>query len=139
MSFLDNLENSLKSLESREERDPGEQQRKEDERSRARAAAPWAEKLKTSEYTQRLFEQAAIAGHRIRTKIYMAWIDSTLRLEAKGRGLELRPTPEGIKASMIEPDGATVSAPLDLNSKPEELLEKWLSSATSNKAETTNE
>lgn len=135
MSFLDNLENSLKSLESREERDPGEQRRKEDERARARAASPWVEQLKTSEYTQRLFEQAAIAGHRIRTKIYMAWIDSTLRLEARERRLELRPTPDGITASMIEPDGSTQSRPVDLNGKPEDLLEQWLAPMKSNRGE----
>ena len=135
MSFLDNLENSLKNLESREERDPGEHLRKEDERVRARAAAPWAEKLKTSEYTQRLFEQAAIAGHRIRTKIYMAWIESTLRLEARERRLELRPTPDGITAFMIEPEGSTQTLPVDLNGSPEELLEKWLAPMKSNRGE----
>jgi hypothetical protein len=133
MSFLDNLENSLKSLESREERDPGEQQRKNDERMRTRAAAPWAEKLRTSEYTKQLFEQAAIAGHRIRTKIYMAWIDSALRLEARDRKLELRPNADGVTASMIEPDGTTKTVPLDLNGKPEELLEQWLAPMKSNR------
>jgi hypothetical protein len=139
MSFLDNLENSLKSLESREERDPGEQRRKEDERSRARAAAPWAEKLKTSAYTQQLFEQTAIAGHRIRTKIYLAWIDSTLRLEAKGRRLELQPTPDGIKASMVEEDGTSRTESLDLGGKPEDLLDKWLSSAPPKGSEISHE
>ncbi len=139
MSFLDNLEDSLKSLESREERDPGEQQRKEDDRVLARAAAPWAEKLRTSEYTQRLFEQAAIAGHRIRTKIYMAWIDSTLRLEARERRLELRPTADGITVLMIEPEGSTQTLPLDLNSRPEDLLEKWLAQMKSNRGETVHE
>ena len=136
MSFLDNLENSLKSLESREERDPGEQRRKEDEKVQNRAAAPWAEKLRTSEYTQRLFEQAALAGHRIRTKIYMAWIDSTLRLDARERRLELRPTPDGIMASMIESDGSTQTLPIDLNGRPEDLLEKWLAQTKSNREET---
>ena len=139
MSFLDNLENSLKSLESREERDPSAQQRKEDEQLRARAAAPWAEKLKTSAYTQQLFEQAAIAGHRIRTKIYMAWIDSTLRLEAKGRRLELQPTPDGIKASMVEEDGTSRTEPLDLEAKPEDLLDRWLSLAPPKRLEISHE
>lgn len=135
MSFLDNLENSLKSLESSEERDPGEQRRKDDDRMRARAAAPWAEKLRTSDYTQRLFEQAAIAGHRIRTKIYMAWIESTLRLEARGRRLELQPASDGITASMIEPEGSTQTLPIDLNGRPEDLLERWLAPMKSNREE----
>lgn len=139
MSFLDNLENSLKSLESREERDPGEHLRKEDERVRARAAAPWAEKLKTSEYTQRLFEQAAIAGHRIRTKIYMAWIESTLRLEARERRLELKPTADGITASMIEPNGETQTRPVELSGNPEDLLAQWLAPMKSNRGETVHD
>lgn len=139
MSFLDNLENSLKNLESREERDPGEQQRKADERAKARAAAPWADKLKTSEYTQRLFEQAAIAGHRIRTKIYMAWIDSTLRLDARERRLELKPTSDGITASMIEPNGETQTVPIDLKGNPEDLLAQWLAPMESNRGETVHD
>jgi hypothetical protein len=126
MGFLDNLENSLKALESREERDPGELQRREDERERILAAAPWAEKLKGSPYTQQLFEQAAIAGHRLRTKVYMAWLDTTLRLEAKGRRLELQPTPDGIVAAFIEPDGTSKTQPLELSGDPAELLGKWL-------------
>jgi hypothetical protein len=126
MGFLDNLENSLKSLESREERDPAERQRREDDQARLRAIAPWAEKLKTSDYTKKLFDEAALAGHRIRTKIYMAWMDSTVRLEAKGRRLELRPTPDGIVAAFIQPGGETVTEPLDLEGEPQLLLNKWL-------------
>ena len=126
MSFLDNLESSLKNLESREERDPREHQRRQDDRNRALAIGPWAEELKTSPYTQKLFEQAALAGHRIRAKIYMAWIEDTLRLEAKQRRLELRPTPNGIEAAFIEPDGESKTQPLDLKSEPEALLKQWL-------------
>jgi len=126
MGFLDNLENSLKTLESHEERDPAEQQRRDDERARINAVAPWAEKLKESSYTQRLFEQAAAAGHRIRTKIYMSWLDGNLRLEARQRKLELRPAPAGILAVFIEPDGATKSQPLDLAGDPADLLRDWL-------------
>ncbi|HEY3936121.1 MAG TPA: hypothetical protein VGL97_01720 [Bryobacteraceae bacterium] len=126
MGFLDNLENSLKTLESREERDPGELQRKEDERARILAAAPWAEKLKSSPYTQQLFDQAAVTGHRLRTKIYMAWLDTTLRLDAKERRLELRPAPDGIVAAFIEPGGETQTQPLDLAGDPAELLRSWL-------------
>ena len=126
MGFLDNLENSLKSLEARDERDPGEHKRREEDRARAVAAAPWAEKLKNSDYTKKLFDQAAIAGHRMRTKIYMAWFDSTLRLEAKGRRLELRPTPDGILAAFIEPDGTVHTQPADLETDPQHLLDQWL-------------
>jgi hypothetical protein len=126
MGFLDNLEDSLKNLESREERDPQEDQRKQDERSRQLATAPWAEKLRTSPYAQKLFDDAAATGHRLRTKIYMAWLDGTLRLEAKERRLELRPTPEGIVAAFIDPGGETRPRALDLNSDPKDLLKEWL-------------
>jgi hypothetical protein len=127
MGFLDNLENSLKSLEAQDERDPNEQQRRDDDRAQKLAAAPWAEQLKKSAYTQKLFEQAALEGHRIRTKIYMAWFETTLRLEAKQRRLELAPTAKGIVASFIEPDGEkTKTQAVDLNGDPAELLRAWL-------------
>lgn len=126
MSFLDNLENSLKSLESREERDPNAVQRRQEERARALAAAPWAEQLKTSPFTRALMEKAAVTGHRLRTKIYIAWLDTTLRLEAKGRKLDLEPGPSGIQANFIEPDGAVSQQAIDLASDPEDLLRSWL-------------
>ncbi len=126
MDFLDSLENSLKNLESREERDPGTVQRQQDERNRALQAAPWAEKLKNSEYTRQLFDEAAAAGHRLRAKVYMAWIDTVLRLEAKGRWCQLRPTPDGIDAEYIRPDGSTGKEIIDLAGSPEQLLRHWL-------------
>ena len=126
MSFLDNLENSLKNLESREERDPNAAQRRDEERARTLAAAPWAERLKNSEFTKKLLEQAAVTGHRLRTKIYVAWLDTTLRLEAKDRKLELEPTAEGIRANFLEPDGEVAQKSVDLNGDPEELLRAWL-------------
>ncbi len=126
MSFLDNLENNLKSLESREERDPAEQGRRENERVRAKAAAPWAAKLKESPFTKSLFEHATIAGHRLRTKVYMSWFDGTLSLQAKERKLELRPTPDGIVAAFVEPDHSETVQPLHLESEPADLIKKWL-------------
>jgi hypothetical protein len=126
MDFLDNLENSLKNLESREERDSGARERQQTERTRAVAEAPWAEKLKNSEYTKKLFDVAALAGHRIRAKVYMAWFDSTLRLEAKGRALELRPTADGIVADFAGPEGEPVKRGVDLDGNPEDLLKEWL-------------
>jgi hypothetical protein len=126
MGFLDNLESSLKSLEDSDERDPREHLRRQEERTRAVAIGPWAERLKNGPYTQKLLDQAAVAGHRLRTKIYMAWFDDILRLEAKQRRLELRPTAEGIVAALIETDGATKTQAVDLESDPGELLSEWL-------------
>ncbi len=94
MDFLDNLENSLKNLEQQEERDSNAVARQMDERRRAAEIAPWADALKKSSYVQNLFEKAAIAGHRLRSKIYIAWLENTLRLESKGRWCEIQPNPE---------------------------------------------
>ena len=126
MGFLDNLESSLKSLEDSDERDPREHVRRQEERTRAVAIGPWAERLKNGPYTQKLLDQAALAGHRLRTKIYMAWFDDILRLEAKQRRLELRPTADGVVAAFIETDGATKTRGVDLESDPGELLSEWL-------------
>jgi hypothetical protein len=126
MGFLDNLENSLKSLEDREERDPAEYERREQKRNYTLAAAPWAAKLKAAPYTQALFEQATIAGHRLRTKVYMSWFDDVLALQAKDRKLELRPTPDGIVAAFIEADREEHLQPLDLSSDPAALIQQWL-------------
>jgi hypothetical protein len=132
MSFIDNLESSLKNLESQEERDPRERLFRQEQRARALTVGPWAEQLKTSAYTQKLFDQAAVAGHRIRTKIYMAWFDDVLRLEAKQRRLELRPTADGIVSAIIELDGATTIQAVDLAGDPGELLRQWLDAAHAN-------
>jgi hypothetical protein len=126
MDFLDNLENSLKNLEQQQERDPNAAARQIEARRLASEIAPWADALKTSAYVQSLFEKAAVAGHRLRSKIYMAWLENTLRLEAKGRWCEIRPTPGGIQYEFVSADGSTVTEPLDLSSDPNTLLGRWL-------------
>lgn len=127
MDFLDNLENSLKNLESREENDPREQARRQADRSRADSVRPWAEKLKGSDFTNDLLSKATIAGHKIRAKVYIAWIEDNLRLEARGRVLELKPASDGILAQYQRRDGNSVSRPVDLASDPAVLLDDWLS------------
>jgi hypothetical protein len=125
MSFLDNLENNLKSLESREEsNDAVENQRRARERERAEAlaAAPFAEELKKGPFTAELLKQAARIGFEKRTKVQAAWLGSTLRLEARERRLELRPTAGGVQA--IYPDGH--SEPVDLQGDAEAFLRAWL-------------
>ncbi|SPF39806.1 conserved hypothetical protein [Candidatus Sulfopaludibacter sp. SbA4] len=129
MSFLDNLENNLKSLESHEEgkEDAARQQRaRQNERSQAQAAAPHAEALKKGPYTAELLRQATRIGHALRTKVHIAWIGSTLRLEARERRLELRPNATGIVAVYLENNQEQRSEPLDLNGNPEDLLRPWL-------------
>ena len=129
MSFLDNLENNLKSLESREEgNDAAEQQRRTRERDRAetQAAAPYAEELKKSAFTAELLKQAARVGFEKRTKVHVAWLSSTLRLEARERRLELRPTGSGIKAVYIEGGQEVRTEPADLHGNAEEFIRAWL-------------
>ena len=57
MSFLDNLENNLKALESREEKDPEkikrDRERREAERMAALSRAPHADALKNSTFRLR--------------------------------------------------------------------------------------
>jgi hypothetical protein len=132
MSFLDNLENSLKSLENSEEGRAaleGEQRLRERNRAAAQAAAPSAEELKKGPFTTALLRDAARVGHALRTKIHVVWLGSTLRLEAREKRLELRPTAEGIVAARIEGGVETQVEPLDLNGDPEQLIRSWLAEA----------
>src|SRR5689334_17102982 len=97
MSFLDNLESNLKSLESNQETDhTAEYQRRARERAGAQAVAPYAEALKKGPFTAELLKQTTRVGFSLRTKVHIAWLGSTLRLEARERRLELRPTAGGV-------------------------------------------
>jgi hypothetical protein len=130
MSFLDNLENNLKALESREERDPAALAREAAAREAARAVtlqiAPHAEALRNGTFKDGLLTACREIGHRRRTLVRPVWIDSTLRLEAGAKKLELRPTPSGVLAVFFEGDRELDSAPIDLSSDPVKLTEKWL-------------
>jgi hypothetical protein len=129
MSFLDNLENNLKSLESREEGQEAadRQQRARDaERAGAQAIAPWAEELKKAPFTAGVLTHAARVGHSLRVKVHVAWLGTTLRLEARERRLELRPTAGGIVAAYLDNGRETRTAPVDLAGDPEQLLRQWL-------------
>jgi hypothetical protein len=129
MSFLDNLENTLKSLESSEQgKEDAERahRTRQSERAQAQAAAPFAEQLKHGPFTAELLKQAARVGFSLRTKVHVAWLGTTLRLEARDKRLELRPTPQGIVAGYIENGQETRTEPCDLNGTPEDLVRKWL-------------
>jgi hypothetical protein len=129
MSFLDNLENNLKSLESAEQnRDEQERRSKvrDAERAQALATAPWAEELKKGTFSAELLKQAARIGFSMRVKVHIAWIGNALRLEARERRLELRPTPTGIVTAYLEGGTEQRVEPLDLKSDPAELVRAWL-------------
>ncbi len=128
MSFLDNLENNVKAMEGRDAMEAGGQEAKqrELERQQALAAAPYLERLKAGPYTDRLFTEAARAGHRVRTKVDIAWLGNTLRLQARDRKLELRPTPEGVVAVFMEDSREVRSVPVDLDRSPAPLIRELL-------------
>jgi hypothetical protein len=130
MSFLDALESNLKNLEAQDERDPvraaENRRRREDDRTKALAVAPVAEELKNGKFTAALLDHAVRIGHAQRTKVQITWIDTTLRLQAKERRLELRPTTDGVTVVFHGDNRDQDARPLDLNSDPEALAHEWL-------------
>jgi hypothetical protein len=130
MSFLDNLENNLKALESRDERDPEALARQAAAREAARTAAleiaPHAEALRNGAFKDGLLTACRDIGHRKRILVRPVWIDSTLRLEAGAKKLELRPTPSGVVAVFFDGGSELESTPIDLSSDPVKVAEKWL-------------
>ena len=102
MSFLDKLENDLKALENREEKDPEkvnrEQERREAYRTAALLRAPYAEALRTSPFTSELLTHCRAIGHAQRVLVQFTWLGESLRMDAKAKRLELAPTAEGITA-----------------------------------------
>lgn len=130
MGFLDNLENNLKALESRTERDPEALAREAAAREAARSAAlqiaPHAEALRNGSFKDGLLTACRSIGHGRRILVRPAWVGSTLRLEAGARKLELRPTPEGVVAVFFEGGTEKESMPIDLAGNPVEVAEKWL-------------
>lgn len=130
MSFLDNLENNLKALESREEKDPEQQQREKEAREAARREAlqraPHAEALKTGAFTGNLLTACRMVGHRARVLVQFTWIGETLRLDAGPRRLELRPTAAGVEAVYLEDGRQTASGMVDLGGNAEEFARRWL-------------
>jgi hypothetical protein len=132
MSFLDSLENNLKALESREEKDPARQreeaERKERDRLQALAAAPYAQALKSSPWTDSLLLAARTLGHQRRLMVRFTWLDTVLRLEARELRLDLKPTPDGILASCSHSGEDLWSKQQSLQADPEALVKEWLDS-----------
>jgi hypothetical protein len=130
VSFLDNLENNLKALESRDERDPAKLAREAAAREAARSVAlqiaPHAEALRNGPFKDGLLSACRNIGHRRRILVRPVWVDSTLRLEAGGKKLELRSTRGGVLAVFFDGDTEQESTPIDLSSDPLKLAEKWL-------------
>ena len=130
MSFLDNLENNLKALESRDEKDPEALARQAAARKAARSLAvqiaPHADALRNGPFKDGLLTACRDIGHRSRILVRPVWVDSTLRLEAGVEKLELRPTPSGVFAVFFDGGRERESIAIDLSSDPVKLAEKWL-------------
>ena len=130
MSFSDNLENSLKNLESHDERDAAggaqSQQRRHAQRATVLASAPYAEKLRSGKFTSGLMTHVTRIGHGLRTKVNIIGLGSALRLEAREHRLELCPTPEGVMAHFFVDGKEIRKEKIDLNGNPEKLAKTWL-------------
>ena len=128
MSFLDNLENTLKALEGQEQGGMDDLKRRDQERKQTLDAAPWAERLKSGAFTAALMQQATRAGYRIRTKVNFTWIGTTLRLDGRDQRLELRPTAEGVVAVYLDGKTEARREAVDLEGSPDAVLGIWLDS-----------
>ena len=130
MSFLDSLENNLKTLETQDDRDPERRRRDMEaraaERETARLLSPHVEMLKNGPFTQSLLSTSRTLGHSLRTFIDTTWIGTTLRLQVRAHRLELRPTNQGILAVYIEDGEEVRTEPLDRTVPAETLLRRWL-------------
>ena len=128
MSFLDNLENSLRSLENgADQEDAGrEKDRRKLDVAVQKAIAPWAEQLKKSPFTEELMKVATREGFKSKTKVYITWLGSTLRFEARERRLELRPAANGVFAVFLNNAEETGSRSIELEGDPAALVHEWL-------------
>jgi hypothetical protein len=132
MSFLDNLENTLKSLEDKQENEADEQKRREREavsRNSLLAAQPYADALRNGPFTQELLGVAVRLGHSRRLAVRPVWLGTTLRLEARDRRLDLEPTPDGVIAIAREGEVETWRETVDISSAgtAETLAGRWMS------------
>ena len=133
MSFLDNLENNLKALESREEKDPEkvkrDRERRDAERDAALLRAPHVDALKQSAFTSELLTQCRTIGRGQRVLVQFTWVGEHLRLDAKAKRLELVPTSEGIEAVFSIDGVATRRAKVDPQADDAAALARsWLAS-----------
>ncbi|HBY60365.1 MAG TPA: hypothetical protein DEH78_11115 [Solibacterales bacterium] len=130
MGFLDNLESNLDALERSVERDPEEAKRAAEQREARRAEAlqiaPWAEALRKGPFTEKLLVASRAIGFGARILVQFTWLDTTLRLDAKEKRLELRPAPNGVRAVYFENGAEERSEMLDLSGDAEAFAKRWL-------------
>ena len=134
MSFLDNLENNLKALESQEEKDPEkvqrERERRDAERNAALLRAPHVDALKNSAFTSDLLTHCRMIGRGQRLLVRFTWIGENLRLDANQKRMELTPQPGGIVAILSSDGAATQRIPVNPEADDAEALaRRWLTQA----------
>ncbi|MEZ5402677.1 MAG: hypothetical protein R2729_23585 [Bryobacteraceae bacterium] len=137
MSFLDNLENNLKALESREEQDPKAMARarsaREAERAAALKRAPFEQELRDGPFSGALITACRRAGHARRIMVRPTWIGTVLRLEARwddvDRRLEIEATGDGARAVFYEGDERIQEERVDLKGPADALAANWLGPA----------
>jgi hypothetical protein len=88
--------------------------------------APHADALKNGSFAGDLLTACRTLGHGRRLLVRPAWVDSTFRLEAGAQKLELRPTPDGVRAVFIEDGIEKKNDPADLSGDAEVLARRWL-------------
>jgi hypothetical protein len=126
MSFLDNLENNLKALEGLEQGGIDDGNKREAVKRRALLEKPWADRLKSDPWTAKLMQLATRAGFERRTKVHLIWIGTTLRMEARGQRLELRPMVNGVEAVFLKGAEVLRRQPIDLVLEPSALIAEWM-------------
>lgn len=127
MSFLDNLENNLKALENRDERETGRERAAQEARKAEQLkVAPVAEALRKSAFTGDLLAACRVLGHAKRLMVRPTWIEAIFRLEAGARRLELRPSAEGVDAVFVEDGVESSRERVDLEGSAQKLAERWL-------------
>ena len=73
-----------------------------------------------------LMQQATSRDVSAAIKVNLMWIGTTLRLEARGHRLELRPGPKGIAAVFLRGADQIGQEPVDLAGNPKKLTARWM-------------
>jgi hypothetical protein len=132
MSYLDNLENSLKALESQEEKDPAAAQRRAEARVQQRDAAvkraPYVKALQSSDFTGKLLGACRQLGPKLGMYVQVAWVDGALRLDVRNHRLEFTPTAEGIDAVYMTDGSEKRRETVDLNGDGAAVAKAWMES-----------
>jgi beta-galactosidase/beta-glucuronidase len=71
-------------------------------------------------------QQMTRAGFQRRTKVNLVWLGTTLRMEARGQKLELRPGAGGVVAVYLRGVEELKREPVDFKEDPQKLVARWM-------------